>query len=272
MDQGRCAAAHDGLHVFAATGGCIYCGGARYVPLTRAGEARSIYADPGHTLDLAATRFAEQKAAASLGWANPTQLPSLLRKQPWMLDPDHSPPDGSPRSPFEPADVVNSPPMPGGILHRDGSGEELTPERVARLLGKPGAGMAPLPMELVRPWSPPLRDPIRIMHPDSTEEEVRLGTPPTDAMRAFRSEQNKVLYAANMRCAALEKERDARLAELDSELASRPAAIPLGARPHASDCAVHNASALPSGPCDCGAMVAHNPFKDFGHDPRRMGP
>lgn len=64
--------------------------------------------------------------------------------------------------------------------------------------------------------------------------------------------------------------KDARIAELDSELAKRPALIPLGNRPHASDCAVHNE---PAGPCNCGAMdKSPNPFRDHGRDPRRMGP
>lgn len=64
-----------------------------------------------------------------------------------------------------------------------------------------------------------------------------------------------------------------KIAALDSELAKRPAAVPLGTRPHASDCAVHNAPACPAGPCDCGAMDRPaNPFREFPRDTRRMGP
>ena len=66
--------------------------------------------------------------------------------------------------------------------------------------------------------------------------------------------------------------RDARIAELKTILAQRPAAVPLGTRPHASDCAVHNEPTYRAGPCDCGAMdKPHNPFRAFGGDRRRVG-
>ena len=66
--------------------------------------------------------------------------------------------------------------------------------------------------------------------------------------------------------------RDARIAELKSILAEKARGVPLGIRPHASDCAVHNEPASSAGPCDCGAMnKPSNPFRDFGGDRRRIG-
>jgi hypothetical protein len=66
--------------------------------------------------------------------------------------------------------------------------------------------------------------------------------------------------------------RDARIAELKSILAEKARVVPLGNRPHASDCAVHNEPASSAGPCDCGAMnKPSNPFRDFGGDRRRIG-
>lgn len=64
-------------------------------------------------------------------------------------------------------------------------------------------------------------------------------------------------------------EQAAEIAALRAAAAKAVPPVPLGNRPHASDCAVHNEPAFSRARCDCGAM--HNPFQEFAGDRRRIG-